>query len=301
MKKVWIITGIALVAVIILVALKNTNSKPSLSTYTYIEESNTDSSINNEEKTEDFEAQTDSAAYLYAFQKFHISKKAVESVKKTTNYNKIIIGFKLLNSNKTDITSLVDFQKKDSLELSITQSISGINLDHNLNQSNNFSYSDISPDIVKKLEPLFRIKKDEFDPQSPVFYTPKTAPNFVNIDATFCYFNVTNNLPSNLRFRLQYENNEWLFIEKCQFLIDGKAFEYYPINIQHDSGNGGRIWEWFDDTASINDALIIALYNAKKAKVKLIGNQYHDIITISNKELKSIKNTIDLYRALGGN
>ena len=46
--------------------------------------------------------------------------------------------------------------------------------------------------------------------------------------------------------------------------------------------------------------LIKALSNAKTAKIKFIGRQYHDIKTISQKQIKGIKDAVNLYLAMGG-
>ena len=93
-----------------------------------------------------------------------------------------------------------------------------------------------------------------------------------------------------------------MFFDKIQFSIDGKAYEYIPLSTETDSGDGGYIWEWFDENVStVNDKeLLKALANAKSAKMKFIGRQYHDIKNISKEQLNGIKRTIDYYKALGG-
>ena len=86
-----------------------------------------------------------------------------------------------------------------------------------------------------------------------------------------------------------------------QFSIDDKAYEFVPMDTETDSGNGGRIWEWFDESmGKSNTELLQALANAKSAKMKLIGRQYYDTRTITQTEIKDIKRTLDLYKAMGG-
>ena len=46
-------------------------------------------------------------------------------------------------------------------------------------------------------------------------------------------------MPSNLRFRIQYYADDWLF-NKVQFSIDGKAYEYIPSDTERDCGYGGK-------------------------------------------------------------
>jgi hypothetical protein len=107
---------------------------------------------------------------------------------------------------------------------------------------------------------------------------------------------------SNFRLRIQYYSDDWLFIRKYQFSIDNKAYEFIPNNVETDSGNGGYIWEWCDENIHSNNdiELIKALSNAKTAKIKFIGRQYHDIKTISQKQIKGIKDAVNLYLAMGG-
>lgn len=91
------------------------------------------------------------------------------------------------------------------------------------------------------------------------------------------------------------------FFYKCQFSIDGKAYEFIPQKTETDNGDG-YIWEWFDEPIMTSEevSLVKALASAKNAKIKFIGRQYYDIKQIPKSELESIKNTIDLYIAMGG-
>ena len=74
------------------------------------------------------------------------------------------------------------------------------------------------------------------------------------------------------------------------------------MNTDHANGN---IWEWYDvfvdKYSSINESFILKLANAKSVKVKLIGsNSYYKIKTLSEQQIKSIKETYNYYKALGG-
>ena len=72
--------------------------------------------------------------------------------------------------------------------------------------------------------------------------------------------------------------------------------------MERDSGNGGKIWEWADE--AIQDEsdkdLVNALVNAKSAKMKLIGAQYYEIKAITKGQLASMRKTLQLYNAFGG-
>ena len=154
---------------------------------------------------------------------------------------------------------------------------------------------------IKELLPFFKVKKDEFDPNGKIIYTPKSAPKYINRNGIYCYFIVNDGNPGPLRFVVQYYADDWLFFKKIQFSIDDSAYEFVPLNTETDNGDGGKIWEWFDESLTPTDQdLIYALSNAKSAKMKFIGKQYYDIKVINKAQITDIKRTLDLYHAMGG-
>lgn len=248
-------------------------------------------------------APSDSDAYLKAFEKFCISQKVYKDMQDAgMNPSKQPISFKLYDDQGLEISKTTFFANKDKLEkkiLSIIQSEENTYKRHC--DSDNDSSAKIDSVKIKELLPYFNQDKDEFDPEGTIWIEPKSAPNYVSTNAIFLYFNNTGNKLGPLRLKLQYYADNWLFFEKVRFSIDGKAFEYIPSDTETDSGNGGMIWEWFDERLDSDDKeLIEALSNAKSAKMKLIGRQYYKIKDISKSQLNDIKRTLDLYRAMGG-
>lgn len=143
----------------------------------------------------------------------------------------------------------------------------------------------------------FNFKKDDFNGFEWV--TPKTAPRYLNQNGIYCYFQSNDGVASNFRLRIQYAADDWLFIRSFQFLIDGMTFDYTPNKIERD--NNSTIWEWSDEQVSTFDmSLINALYNAKSAKIRCIGKQYHKDRVLTKNELESIRKALDLYRAMKG-
>jgi len=255
-------------------------------------------------------ASSDSSAYLDAFQLFSISLKVNKDMKETlgTVYS-TPIKFKLLNEEGEDIANTVYFENKDKREKEITEKTfaKGNTLQESVENrkeedARNFqANAKIDSVIIKDLTKYFRQKKDEFSNNNKIWFEPKSAPQYVNRNGLYCYFHSENGLPSNLRFRIQYYAEDWLFFSKIQFAIDGKAYEYIPNSTETDSGDGGKIWEWSDQALTLDDReLIYALANAKSAKMKIIGSQYFDQKTISQEQIKSIKQVLDLYKAMGG-
>lgn len=136
-----------------------------------------------------------------------------------------------------------------------------------------------------------------------MWYTPKHAPKHVDRNGIYLYFGKDDNSIKPLRLRVQYYADEWLFISNVIFNIDGKVFRFIPTKVERDSGNGGMIWEWIDEPIQdeSDKELICALINAKSAKMKFNGSQYYKIKAISNAQLTSMRKTLELFNALGGN
>lgn len=155
---------------------------------------------------------------------------------------------------------------------------------------------------INELLPYFNVYVDEFSPKNLTWYIPKSAPKYTNENGIYLYFYNSDEGLGPLRFRIQYYADDWLFFNKVQFSIDGKAYEFVPLSTETDCGNGGMIWEWFDEAIATADevTLIKALASAKSAKMKFIGRQYHNIKQITPKQIEAIRRTVELYEAFGG-
>jgi hypothetical protein len=282
--------------------------------YKYIEKVSEESTLGGayiKEKDEVIiKAKDDSTAYLEAFKKFcitvKVNKDLAQSMGKTYSTP---LSFKVLNEKGEDITNTTLFASRIQREKEIEEQIFSMKnsiqdaIDRNKKEKTEGfkETAKIDSAKIKELKQFFRIRKDEFSTTGKTWYEPKSAPKYTNRSGIYCYFQTENDFPSNLRFRMQYYSDDWLFFSKVQFSIDGKAYEYVPMDTETDSGDGGHIWEWFDESVSENDKeLINALANAKSAKMKLIGRQYFDVRNISQDQIKGIKRTLELYQAMGG-
>ncbi|WP_146239124.1 hypothetical protein [Putridiphycobacter roseus] len=244
----------------------------------------------------------DSVAYLAAYQKFCISEKVSQDLKEASgeSIGGTPISFELINDEGINIAIFMKFDKIDSLKNEIRATVFNRKNTY-LGSFDKINSANIDSAKVKKLKKYFNSNKDEFSPDGLVWHKPKSAPKYTNRNSLYCYFQSSNGKPSNLRLRMQYHSDDWLFFRKVQFSIDGKAFEFIPMNTETDSGNGGRIWEWFDESMGKSNAeLLDALANAKSAKMKLIGRQYSDVKTITSSQIRDIKRSLDLFKAMGG-
>jgi hypothetical protein len=248
---------------------------------------------------QEFPAESDSAAYTEAYRLFCISEQATKTVTETVGTpNSVPENFKLYNDAGVDITYEAVKLVPEKVRQSIKNNVQAASTP--LKKSSSQGSFKIDSAKVKSLDKYFTVENDEFSKDQAKWYKPKSAPKYTNSNALYCYFQVVNGKAENLRLRLQYFASDWLFITTVQFSIDGKAYEYTPSNVDRDN-DGGDIWEWFDENIGGADKdLIRALANAKSAKMKLIGQSYHDVKTISSSQINAIKNTIDMYNALGG-
>lgn len=254
-------------------------------------------------------AATDSAAYLEAFKAFTISVKVNNDMKASMKhvYSKPV-KFKLLNSNNVDVANSVFFDRKLEMEEKIEKEIFAMENLVQIESGRSTSKNDTKKQPldkdslkIKKLLPFFEVNSDEFSNTDTKWYKPKGSPKYVNANGIYCYFQTESEKPNNFRLRIQYYSDDWLFFEAVQFSIDGKAYQYTPLRTETDSGNGGHIWEWLDEQVTQTDKeLIMALSNAKTAKMKLVGRQYHKIKEISPTQINSIRQTVELYIAMGG-
>ena len=156
---------------------------------------------------------------------------------------------------------------------------------------------------IVKLKPFFDEEKDEFDANGGYWVYPKERPKSVRSNGVYCYFYMNKNgKPSNLRFVFQYCDDSWLFIKSLQIKADKAIMTYKPRKVERDNGSS-KVWEWFDENKQQNHDVNGVVYNiayAKTVKIRIQGQKYYKDITLNDKQIQSMKNTIDYYRALGG-
>ena len=246
------------------------------------------------------EYESDSAAYYWGCIGFEISKKVHKEMKLNyRNYTYVDV----LNSNRENIKYKLNDTLVKKLERLAFEEISKENLtgkttenEVELNLNTNLSEPEINA-----LKSNFRIKKDEFDKDATIWYIPKSAPSFVNENAFYCYFGITDGKVTPLHLISQYYADDWLFIKEYKFSIDDKSYSYIPYRIKTDNGDGGMIWEWSDEIADNNiNNILKAIINSKNAKIKFEGKDYYKIKNITSAQIKSIKETIQLFISLGG-
>lgn len=251
-----------------------------------------------EKEAKNIIAKNDSIAYLEAYKKFLISLKVSKEMKAAgMEFASIPIRFSLYDDKGKEVKVYVDNKILDEIERKISSLGSGIK--ETFPNNSQKVQNPIDSIKIKELTPLFSFKKDEFDPRGLTWIVPKSAPKYTNQNGIYCYFQKDVDGVSNFRIRIQYYAEDWLFIRKYQFSIDGEAYEFIPNNVETD--HDSNVWEWCDEKLTISNIEIVkALSTSKNAKIKFVGRQYHDIRTITKREIEGIKDALDLYVAMGG-
>jgi hypothetical protein len=131
------------------------------------------------------------------------------------------------------------------------------------------------------------------------WYRDRSTPRFTNYNSFHLYLGKQSHGEPWLRFRVQYNADDWLFIEPFVVVADGQRFEYDPAEFARDSSS--EIWEWYDETASPRDlAMIRAVISSKEAVIRFNGKQYRKDRSITASEKRALQNVLDAYQVLGG-
>ena len=249
---------------------------------------------------EQISAQDDEDAFIKAYEAFQITKKVERDMVKNRYESKVKTDtFNLYNDQNIEIKEMDFMNKKQRLD-SIAKKISEIGDVIGDGKAEKQEIREIDSVKIKELMPYFNKEVDEFDVDKRKWIKPKTAAKYVNANSIYFYFSATDSEVSSLRLKIQYCAEDWLFIEKYIFNIDGFPIEFIPNEVKRDN-KGGQIWEWSDSPMTGFEAsLIDAIEYCKSIKIKFVGDDYAKVKNISSKEVESLKRSIKLYKAMGG-
>lgn len=247
-------------------------------------------------KEDSFLSESDTSAYLYAYEQYCIAQKVEKEMKDKYGGEEKTKDFKLYNESGNVITG-EGIQDLKSKEDKIRKNINELG---DLIDGGEKEKIKVDSTTVKELTPYFDIVSDEFDINNTKFWMPKGRPKYIDRNWIYIYFSEVGERVGNLTIKIQYTADNWLFIRKYIFNIDGYPIEMLPNEVKRDNGNG-KIWEWCDQRITASEAILIEnLETAKVVKIKFEGDKYSDVRTLSNKEVEDMKRTISLYKAKGG-
>jgi hypothetical protein len=94
-----------------------------------------------------------------------------------------------------------------------------------------------------------------------------------------------------LRLVVQYENDDWLFIQSAEVNVDGKN---YSISGDWERDNDSRIWEWIDEKLDDRE-MIESIIKSRSAIIRFDGDQYYDTRVISSTQKRSMQDVLLAY------
>lgn len=131
------------------------------------------------------------------------------------------------------------------------------------------------------------------------YYDPST-PRYTNHNSFHLYFGKKPDSAPWLRFRIQYEADDWLFINSFVVVADGRRFDTPSAKFERDNADG-RIWEWYDESPSADDLeMINAVIHSRKAVLRLEGDKYRNDRAITSREKAALQSVLNAFRAVGG-
>lgn len=133
-------------------------------------------------------------------------------------------------------------------------------------------------------------KKDVFS--NTTWFRDQSSPRFINRNAFYIYFGVAAGEAQSLRLKIQYLDDDWLFIDSAQVSVDGVVYDLDAPDWDRD--NNTSIWEWSDEVLS-DRGMVEAIIRSKKAIIRFDGDKYYDTRTISAGQKAALKNVLSAY------
>lgn len=208
--------------------------------------------------------------------------------------------FKMLNSwDFVDALSLDQKEAAEALVLAYVRPIPASNIQGNIDGytvlsklvPENRQYTDKLKQYEAALDQrgstlLGRMKRKPDQFSGNVFYEHPNEPPYANSRTYLTVYAVQNGGYVNLRMRLNYTDDDWLFVSRATFNIDSRMVRFPGGNWQRD--NNHDIWEWIDVPVSGDVRTILEQIAASnKTIVRFQGQQYYDdeVIRESDKQI----------------
>lgn len=155
----------------------------------------------------------------------------------------------------------------------------------------------------------FDLNTDKFD--EITWYWHKRAPEYDKA-GIYCYFGVVGDSLTPLRFGINYVAGDWLFIRRAQIKIGAKVYDLPLTKVTRETVYrpvGPGIKEGIDEKVTGLYANLIevlaSITDGDDVLIKLQGNDDRSMMALSSitswaKQLQALKETVELYKAMGG-
>lgn len=136
------------------------------------------------------------------------------------------------------------------------------------------------------------------DVEKITWYRDRSSPDGVWRTGVYLYIGDKNDRAW-LRLKAQYAAENWLFVRRALFVIDGDKAGMLTGSWQRD--NSSSIFEWLDVEMSAEQMhLLRQLLVAKAVTVRFEGDKYFKDYKLTAAELKALKSVVAAYKELGG-
>ena len=133
------------------------------------------------------------------------------------------------------------------------------------------------------------------------FYRDTTSPKFVNQNGFDLYVGYSKGSTPSLFWEIQYEGEDWLFIQSYFFNVDGFTYEFTPDYGTINTDNNSRVWEWYNEAITSEQVdLIQRIIKSKSAVMRLNGRQYYKDVKISATQKEALQRVLTVFQGLGG-
>ena len=213
-----------------------------------------------------------------------------------------------LDVNSTKINNLYNRALSELKENNISKANNLINelslepggLDKSLDlsdklKSNAKAISDKLNNELVQLKKYYYTDYDKF--KKITWYYPISERNNYKT-SIYCYFGASNEDIYNLRFKIRYYGDSWIFWEKAIFLCDGETYDYYPKE-GTSTNSTDSVWETSDEEVDTFEKIVLEnIINSKKVSFRLDGKSGISDNNLSISKIKSIKNIMRLHEIL---
>lgn len=133
------------------------------------------------------------------------------------------------------------------------------------------------------------------------FYEDQTTTDYTDVNSFHLYIG-KDETKIWMRLRIQYTDDDWLFMENFTIRADDQRFDITATysDIERDNGYGA-VWEWYDGSVRQNDiAMLKSIIASNSAILRYNGQQYYFDREITTAEKQALQNVLDAFVALGG-
>jgi hypothetical protein len=132
------------------------------------------------------------------------------------------------------------------------------------------------------------------------FYKDRSTPILGN--HLYLYFSKKDNSVFGPFIYIQYQAEEWLFINKYIFKINDETYEIEPsLNEVSRDNSSSSIWETYNQPLTKEQlSFILKIIESKKTIIRHSGSDHYRDRVITQEEKTRMKNVVDAFKALGG-